>query len=115
MAQKLENIAPLAPAMMRALVLMDHGRLHVATPKGGYKSNADPKAQLFWPSVIRGLRDRHLVLYSQGSRYVSLSDLGKQALKQLVPRMCRRCGCTEDRACKGGCSWADRDLCTACQ
>ncbi len=29
---------------------------------------------------------------------------------------CRECGCTDDRACPGGCWWAndDRDLCTRC-
>lgn len=33
-----------------------------------------------------------------------------------VIRTCRVCGCTDDRACFGGCAWvglAD-DLCTAC-
>jgi hypothetical protein len=30
--------------------------------------------------------------------------------------VCRRCGCTDDRACDGGCGWADahHTLCTAC-
>lgn len=30
--------------------------------------------------------------------------------------ICRDCGCTEDRACPGGCAWADisQTLCTAC-
>jgi len=27
---------------------------------------------------------------------------------------CRICGCTEDRACEGGCYWADGDLCSVC-
>lgn len=27
---------------------------------------------------------------------------------------CMYCGCTEDRACPGGCAWAAPDLCTAC-
>jgi hypothetical protein len=31
-------------------------------------------------------------------------------------RICIECGCTEDRACPGGCAWVspDLDLCTAC-
>lgn len=31
-------------------------------------------------------------------------------------RTCRRCGCTEKRACPGGCSWFadDLDICTRC-
>lgn len=27
---------------------------------------------------------------------------------------CRVCGCTDDRACDGGCSWVEPDLCSAC-
>jgi hypothetical protein len=29
---------------------------------------------------------------------------------------CKRCGCTDDHACPGGCSWADEThmLCTQC-
>jgi hypothetical protein len=27
---------------------------------------------------------------------------------------CRICGCTEENACEGGCSWVEADLCSAC-
>lgn len=27
---------------------------------------------------------------------------------------CRRCGCTNDQACEGGCWWAAPGLCSAC-
>ena len=27
---------------------------------------------------------------------------------------CRVCGCTEDNACEGGCTWVEEDLCSAC-
>jgi hypothetical protein len=32
------------------------------------------------------------------------------------PGVCMVCGCTEDRACDGGCSWVDeaQTLCSAC-
>ena len=30
-------------------------------------------------------------------------------------RACRSCGCTDDRACEGGCWWVEKDLCSACQ
>jgi hypothetical protein len=32
------------------------------------------------------------------------------------PGTCRVCGCTEEHACDGGCSWVDRacTLCSAC-
>jgi hypothetical protein len=29
-------------------------------------------------------------------------------------RHCRGCGCTDDQACPGGCSWVEDDLCSAC-
>jgi hypothetical protein len=29
-------------------------------------------------------------------------------------RSCRGCGCTEARACSGGCHWVAEDLCSAC-
>lgn len=31
-----------------------------------------------------------------------------------VFRRCRVCGCTDDRACPGGCHWVEDDLCSAC-
>ena len=29
-------------------------------------------------------------------------------------RTCRECGCTENMACEGGCSWVEEDLCSQC-
>ena len=29
-------------------------------------------------------------------------------------RRCRVCGCTDDRACPGGCHWVEEDLCSSC-
>jgi hypothetical protein len=29
-------------------------------------------------------------------------------------RRCRFCGCTDDRACRGGCWWVEPDLCSTC-
>lgn len=31
------------------------------------------------------------------------------------PRSCSVCGCTDDRACPGGCAWVADDLCSACE
>lgn len=31
-----------------------------------------------------------------------------------VEGQCRVCGCTNDRACPGGCVWAEPDLCSRC-
>lgn len=42
-------------------------------------------------------------------------DLGDVAnVACAVMRACRGCGCTEDEACEGGCSWVDPDLCSSC-
>lgn len=30
-------------------------------------------------------------------------------------RTCRSCGCTDERACLGGCWWVEVDLCSTCQ
>lgn len=29
-------------------------------------------------------------------------------------RQCRVCGCTQNVACPGGCSWVEDDLCSEC-
>lgn len=31
-----------------------------------------------------------------------------------VVAACRVCGCTDDRACPGGCAWVEPDLCSVC-
>jgi hypothetical protein len=31
-----------------------------------------------------------------------------------IHRTCRVCGCTDDKACEGGCYWVDYDLCSSC-
>jgi hypothetical protein len=30
------------------------------------------------------------------------------------PRRCRQCGCSDERGCRGGCSWVEYDLCSGC-
>lgn len=38
------------------------------------------------------------------------------AKRAKVVGRCRMCGCTDDRACQGGCSWVNKehDLCSVC-
>lgn len=38
----------------------------------------------------------------------------RTARDRRVERSCRICGCTQLRACPGGCYWVDDDLCSAC-
>jgi len=33
----------------------------------------------------------------------------------LAGGVCRGCGCTDDRACPGGCWWVETDLCSSCK
>jgi len=40
---------------------------------------------------------------------------GTHELRKRPPRRCRICGCTQERACEGGCYWVAPDLCSACQ
>jgi len=35
-------------------------------------------------------------------------------LDEAPVRRCRVCGCTDDRACLGGCAWVSADLCSTC-
>lgn len=39
--------------------------------------------------------------------YLSLTVVGASPV-------CRECGCTNEEACPGGCSWIEPDLCSAC-
>lgn len=54
-------------------------------------------------AVVRGQRE------DIARRLASLDDSESE-----TERACRECGCTDDRACPGGCSWAEPDLCSAC-
>lgn len=31
-----------------------------------------------------------------------------------APRQCRICGCTDEEACPGGCSWSQPEICSTC-
>ena len=36
-------------------------------------------------------------------------------VKKESPRKCRVCGCTDNKACPGGCYWVEDDLCSRCK
>jgi len=55
------------------------------------------------PFAVRG---------SQGFYEVDYEIKDEDVLK--VTRVCRVCGCTEERACWGGCFWVEADMCNAC-
>lgn len=35
-------------------------------------------------------------------------------MKNTKEQQCRICGCTENQACPGGCTWVEDDLCNKC-
>ena len=60
----------------------------------------------------------YFACYGCGTALIELAAR-KLGERQLPPRFygtCARCGCTDERACEGGCSWADREhtVCTEC-
>lgn len=63
----------------------------------------------------RGLREP---LLHSTERFYESRATGAQ-LRVFEDMSCRACGCTEDRACEGGCAWviedgAEDDICTKC-
>ena len=49
------------------------------------------------------------------SMFDRLADDSFVRAGELLVRRCRVCGCTDDRACPGGCSWVCDDLCSGCE
>lgn len=75
-------------------------------------------------TVSRLITDGYLQLYDKG-RCAHITDGGRCLLERLrenaakeagVPpvRSCRVCGCTDARACPGGCWWVGPRLCSSC-
>lgn len=53
--------------------------------------------------------------WSDGNRSDPLVCFKAAHYRHVPPSgVCRRCGCVEDRACEGGCSWAGPDVCSRC-
>jgi hypothetical protein len=53
--------------------------------------------------AIRGLTEEQAV------------DVVNVLVSDMTPRRCRNCGCSDDRACPGGCYWIEDDLCSRCE
>ena len=57
---------------------------------------------------------------AEGKLEQALLDLAaRQPVRQFeldfISAVCRSCGCDDSKACVGGCSWVEPDLCSACQ
>lgn len=45
---------------------------------------------------------------------IEMSEIEIVSDDQNETQKCRICGCDQDHACKGGCSWVEPDLCSQC-
>lgn len=56
--------------------------------------------------VLTLKRPEQVTLRNLTSRKDRLGAIARQAVEQSDQRHCVVCGCTDNRACPGGCSWA---------
>lgn len=49
-----------------------------------------------------------------GAQVADCSSCSRSYRKRTGEAPCRVCGCTNDRACDGGCYWSQPDLCSSC-
>jgi hypothetical protein len=63
--------------------------------------------------LLAGTTPELVVVGTGFKQRLKLTVTGRDALRHL-PEMCIKCGCTEDRACPGGCSWAAPNVCSSC-
>lgn len=52
--------------------------------------------------------------HAERSASRKVARANRLSLVQSARRACRECGCTQNRACPGGCWWVEPDLCSAC-
>ena len=93
----------------------------------------DPKTNIFrgreytyFSTVDLSVGDIIIVPVGQGTSVarvcnidVSESKVDERIMKTINEvvrplQTCRVCGCSEDRACPGGCYWVEPDLCSTC-
>lgn len=70
---------------------------------------------LFGQSTVKPLLADGLLQITGKRPYarLRLTTAGKHVLR-LLQQVCIGCGCTDDRACEGGCWWVTRDVCSSC-
>ena len=66
--------------------------------------------------LFAGFLEVAIVLGSIGALGLVAASVILDIRRETSESSCRVCGCTEDRACPGGCYWADVDhtLCSEC-
>lgn len=87
-------------------------RMHRRTPNAARRAELEQRAQAYWEARLTTPdHAEHLNLEDDADRIFPLSD---SLLAGPDERRCRVCGCTDDRACEGGCYWVADDICSAC-
>lgn len=79
---------------------------------------ASMAAELYAAWVDEGVLDEMLERESAGPTVreaykAAAVELIVELYKRAGVRVCRVCGCTEDRACVLGCTWVEEDLCSS--
>lgn len=76
------------------------------------KDSGEVRTRVQRPAII--LSGHSAVAFFEGVSGCYAIDGRVRAAALQSPRTCRVCGCTDDHACPGGCSWVEEDLCSAC-
>lgn len=104
------NFAPIDDSRSVAMVCDEEGLLKELPPNFHLYDASPPRyiaGDAFFCEYVRGDEDLH-----------SISAKAARLLARMFGRRftmrCRVCGCTDDRACDGGCSWARPCLCSKC-
>ena len=75
--------------------------------------------QLAWPEDYRDIGLEicfRCKAPTPGSQLVTTGTGGRYCLSCLpAVEICRGCGCTDEVACPGGCSWASKGICSTCE
>jgi len=110
--------------MKAALGAVQHYLL--VLPQGAHKEIlyqiADAlKDQSKMPTALHDVK--YYLLKYAGDHIQNIADAGAEEIPALLRQIdnaleismkCKYCGCTDDNACEGGCSWVAKDVCSKC-
>jgi len=88
------------------------GAAGIAHLLGTFGSFADPAPLAYVAADFEGFE---LMIHTLEEVLPELrTDPARPNLGVLGIRTCRKCGCTDNCGCGGGCSWVEDDLCSTC-
>lgn len=96
--------------------------IRLAMIEGGKETIVRETFDVLCPEELEQLQDDLPVLMDEGhpaANAIMQECANKEFVRQLRiaagdERVCVRCGCSETRACSGGCIWATETLCSRC-